>query len=183
MGDTDELRDMAGRYFNSIHHWLPVISETLFYERLPSLFDSPEAGNSLLAMCVALITSIPLPSGFSRDTEDLYAACKTGIALTESHGRNSMETVQARLLVTLFEYGHGLEVAYISLGALARAAAALGMNETKEEEGRRVWWGVVMLDRYYALEMGGYVLATAGLGAPRFLPRDGDLWDEKAGCL
>lgn len=84
----------------------------------------------------------------------LYTLLKISIARLEAADINSIEVVQARLLVTSFEVGHGLNAAYISIAALARAAAAIGLNETVNapsspvcEEGLRVWWGIVMLDR------------------------------------
>ena len=86
--------------------------------------------------------------------KSLYVLLKTTIAQLEAADINSLEVVQARLLVTLFEVGHGLSGGYISIAALARAATAIGINKTvnapvsaKCKEELRVWWGIVMLDR------------------------------------
>jgi hypothetical protein len=109
-------------------------------------------------MGMALINlTPPAPDDFAQKElfESLYTLVKTSVAILEAADLNSIEVVQARLLVTLFEVGHGLSTAgYISMAALARAAATLGINETinassspKCEEGLRVWWGIVMLDR------------------------------------
>jgi hypothetical protein len=129
---------------------LPIISENLYYEHLPATFLSPLASHSLLSLSMALITTLPI----NEETfASLYPVVKICIALTEAAGLNSMETVQARLLVSLFEVGHALDGAYMSIAATARAAAALRVNRTvddlspESEEGLRVWWGIVMLDR------------------------------------
>jgi hypothetical protein len=159
VGDVGELREVALRYFSSVHLWLPILSERLFYERLPSILSNPRAEISLLCLSMALI-SMELPDSENEREEEgkmdgLYTLCKSSIAIIEAKGINSMEVIQARLLVSLFEFGHGIDAAYISLAALARAAAALGLNQmgnseysAKDEEGLRVWWGIVMLDRY-----------------------------------
>jgi hypothetical protein len=87
---------------------------------------------------------------------------KSSIAISEAANLHSLEIVQSRLLVSLFEFGHAIDpAAFISLAATARAAVAIGLNKeinkpcsdnlptcSKKEEGSRVWWGIVMLDRY-----------------------------------
>lgn len=88
-----------------------------------------------------------------RDEEEvltpLYALVKTSVALVEAEGLGGLEVVQAKLLVCLFEVGHGLEnQAFVSLGGLERAFELLTKGEGDEEERLRVQWGVVILDRY-----------------------------------
>lgn len=147
---------MAATYFGTIHLWFPIISETLYYERLPNTFVRPCVGHSLLSLSMALINTIP-PEKDKPDTlSPLYVLLKSSIAIVEAANINSLEVVQARLLVSLFEVGHGISAAFISLAATVRAAVSLGINQTiyhtsslkPEEDGLRVWWAIVMLDRY-----------------------------------
>jgi len=157
VGDVSDVRAVAKIYFNGIHSWLPVVPESQFYECLPSIFISPKADQSLLCLSMALINLFPTSEdGYSDEGKfnTLYTLLKIVIARLEAADINSIEVVQGRLLVTLFEVGHGINGAYISIAALARAAAAIGINETvnapvspKCEEQLRVWWGIVMLDR------------------------------------
>jgi len=162
VGDISSIRSTAGRYFKSIHLWFPILSETSYYERLSSVFVRPNAEYSLLSLSMALITSLP-PDKLTLDSfSSLYMLAKSSIAIVEAANINSLEVVQSRVLVSLFEAGHGLEpAAYISIAATTRAAVAIGLNKTldsphpegldscaKLEEGIRVWWGIVMLDRY-----------------------------------
>ncbi|KAJ5923073.1 hypothetical protein N7516_010776 [Penicillium verrucosum] len=78
-------------------------------------------------------------------------------------GTNSLEMLQSRLLLTVFEIGHAIyPSAYISTAANMRAAASLGINATcknlrfrdpwKVEEARQTWRGIVITDRYVSLE-------------------------------
>jgi hypothetical protein len=158
-GDLKKLRGIAAKYFRTIHLWYPIVSEDSFYNQLPKTFVSLRADFSLLILSLALITSIP--SDY-RTLPPLYTIVKSLIAITEAANIHTLEVVQARLLVSLFEVGHGLDTAaYISLGATVRAAVCLGLNETvlneeepptsilsSSEQGARVWWAIVMLDRY-----------------------------------
>lgn len=185
VGNVSNIRVLAARYFSTIHLWLPVVSESLFYERLPNTFTKPRADVSLLSLSMAIITTIPTEKGLE-SMSSLYTLVKGSIAIIEAANLNTPEVVQARLLVSLFETGHALPAAYISLAGTARAAAAIKINETindpcspSSEESRRLWWGIVMLDRYYTLERGDGPCATQDLGSPQHLPRDGNLWDQQ----
>lgn len=161
IGEIPALRDTATQYFKSIHIWFPILSELSYYEQLASAFGRPCAQYSLLSLSMMLITT-PLPSKHDLDSfTSLYILVKSSIAIVEAANINSLQIVQARLLVSLFEFGHGIPAAFISIAATVRAAVAIGLNETikspctnvtagcsQNEEGLRVWWGIVMLDRY-----------------------------------
>jgi hypothetical protein len=103
---------------------------------------------------MALINTIPAAKDKPDTLSPLYALLKTSIAIVEAAGINTLDVVRARLLVSLFEVGHGIPAAYMSLAATARAAVMIGINQTihaasspDREDGLRVWWGIVMLDR------------------------------------
>ncbi|KAJ5882610.1 uncharacterized protein N7529_001282 [Penicillium soppii] len=82
-------------------------------------------------------------------------------------GTNSLEMLQSRLLLTIFEIGHSIyPSAYISTAANIRAAVSLGIGATckdlrkvfrdpqKVEEARQTWRGIVITDRYVSLKNG-----------------------------
>jgi Fungal specific transcription factor domain len=160
VGNVSAVRNAAVSYFKSIHVWFPILSEISFYERLSSIFDKPCAEYSLLSLSMVLITTMPPVKDTLDSFTSLYILVKSSIAIAEAGNINSLEIVQARLLVSLFEFGHGMPAAFISIAATVRAAVAIGINQTvkkpctdvsstcsKLEEGLRVWWGIVMLDR------------------------------------
>lgn len=102
-----------------------------------------------------LISLVAQASGNS-----LYLSIKSMIGVLEDMGINSLDLLQARLLVTVFEAGHGyLQAGNISIGAASRAAAAnrLGVNQYVEsfecteeminEEWTQVWCGILVIDR------------------------------------
>lgn len=76
----------------------------------------------LAVLCLAIdLFSIPLPLGpkeeiVGSDFMSLYLCTKGWIVSIEGLGINSLEVVQSRLLITLFEVAHGLyPAAYISI--------------------------------------------------------------------
>jgi len=158
VGDVTAVRNMAVKYFKTIHIWFPILSDTSFYEGLSNVFLHPRADYSLLSLSMALITTMPSDEN---EMLSLYFLVKSLIGIVEAANINSLEVVQARTLVSLFEVGHGLDpAAFMSLAATARAAAAIGLNKairnhcagtadvfSKSEQGLRVWWGIVLLDR------------------------------------
>lgn len=164
VGDVSAVRYAAVKYFKSIHVYFPIISELSFYERLAGTFEEPCAKFSLLSLSLALVTTVPPGKDKLETFTSLYILVKSSIGIVEAANINSLEIVQARVLVSLFEFGHGMPAAFISIAATVRAAVAIGLNQTIEkpctdvstpcsqlEEGLRVWWGIVMLDRYQLL--------------------------------
>jgi hypothetical protein len=160
IGDVSAIRNAATKYYKSIHVWFPILSELSYYERLPNVFAKPCAEYSLLSLSMMLIITTPPAKETLDSFTSLYILVKSSIAIVEAANINSLEVVQARLLVSLFEFGHGMPAAFISIAATVRAAVAIGLNQTikfpctdvsancaRLEEGLRVWWGIVMLDR------------------------------------
>ncbi|KXG45632.1 uncharacterized protein PGRI_033990 [Penicillium griseofulvum] len=90
----------------------------------------------------------------------MYASLKTYNALFEAMAMTSLEILQSRLLLTVFEIGHAMyPSAYISAVANIRAAISLGINATYEDlskvfqdplkvgEAQQTWRGIVITDR------------------------------------
>lgn len=89
----------------------------------------------------------------------LYHTIKSLAALSEFTG--PLDAVQARLLIATFEMGRSLfPAAHISIGAVASMAMAIGLQDNitrplngvdgwvYNEEAKRLWWAIVIVDRY-----------------------------------
>lgn len=120
---------------------------------------------SLLCLSIILLTTTP-PSSPENDSspsefKSLYFCIKSLVSLVEGLGVNSLEILQARILVTLFEVTHGFyPAAHISIGSIVRAADALvvypaaenslshySSDEGKRQDGILTWCGITTLDR------------------------------------
>jgi hypothetical protein len=160
VGDINEVRVTASKYFKSIHGWMPFISQKRFYDyHLSPLFHS-RADLALLFLCMKLITERPRSQEPCLQTS-LYYTVKHFHLELESSGLFSIQVLQAGILLALYELGHAIyPAAFLSIGACARFAYALGINSNSTsptskvitlvelEERRRVWWAIVILDRF-----------------------------------
>jgi hypothetical protein len=160
LGSLGEIRLTAERFFQHIHQWMPFVSKKRFYDLYlqPSFHSRPDV--ALLLAALKLITTFP-PADLCYPRTALYHTVKH--FYLEVEGSLSLLVLQAGLLVALYELGHGIyPAAFLSIGTCARYAHALGINVSRTvppsrvltlvevEERRRVWWAIVILDRYVA---------------------------------
>ncbi|KAL3452561.1 fungal-specific transcription factor domain-containing protein [Aspergillus insuetus] len=157
----------ASIYFNSVHLWFPILDPDLYYKQMSSSWNLQRPEFLLLSLSMFLVNARPDGIELSSQVLALYTSIKGFIGLFDSIGPTSLELIQVRLLITIFESGHGKpQSAYMTMGSTLRAAVALGLNndspkpsqtsleqQRKAEEEKRVWWGVMIMDRYAALDI------------------------------
>lgn len=123
-------------------------------ERLESIRSTynPELSNLLL--CMYLVTRQPGNSSSTKEMQTpLYFEAKTLLAALTSSGNSSMEVIQAGLLLSLYEQGHGMiDVAQLTMSVCTRMAmkmkvALRAATELQNTEFGRLWWGLLILDR------------------------------------
>lgn len=159
LGDINEIRATATKYFEHIHSWMPFVSKKRFYELYfrPSFQSRPDI--ALLLLSLKLITTLP-PTSPRNPQTSLYQTAKHFYLEVEGSSLLSVPILQAGVLLAFYELGHGIyPAAFLSIGACARYAHALGINVcgalnvrkvltmVEVEERRRVWWAIVILDR------------------------------------
>ena len=161
LGHMDEIHVTAAKFFDHIHLWMPFISKKRFYELYlrPSSFQS-RSDVALLLLSLKLITTLP-PKSPRNPRTPLYCAAKHFYLEVEGSSIFSVPVLQAGVLLSLYELGHAIyPAAFLSIGACARYAHALGINGSRTlntrrvitlvevEERRRIWWAIVILDRF-----------------------------------
>ncbi|KAL3469142.1 hypothetical protein BJX99DRAFT_87694 [Aspergillus californicus] len=195
LGNLVTIRSTAEKYFQHIHTWMPIISKTRFYDLyLTSSFRS-KPDIVLLFLVQRLITSTPP----SNPRTALYETTKHFYVEVEGSSNPSLQILQAGLLIALYELGQGIyPAAYLSIGACARYACLLGiegnlgasgatqrqrigspmvLSMLEMEERRRVWWGIVILDRFVNISSPGRALATQNPSLNDYLPADDEDWE------
>lgn len=166
LGTPDEVRRTANAYFSSIHYRLPIISEPGFYENLSRLFTPSGIDFTTLCLCMKLIHKSPLQqaAGETDTVSSHYLIAKRSIGFLEATGVVTLHAIQSRLLLVLYEVGHGIyPAASVSIGSCARLARNAGLSRDSwhsqeatgtsgdAEERKRTWWAVHNLDRYVRL--------------------------------
>ncbi|KAL7933338.1 hypothetical protein V8C35DRAFT_322372 [Trichoderma chlorosporum] len=159
LGGIDEIRQIAHKYFTSVHLWFPIINRSKFYGSF--LHGSFEADTeiSLLALCMQILGT--RPSNGTQALEPGYLSIKQAFMQLEQAGVLNVTVLQALLLIALYEIGNGIyPAAYLTIGNCARYAVALDLDReilnwnhnasdwVLMEEKHRAWWAVLMLDRY-----------------------------------
>ena len=154
----------SGLYFEKIYHWMPIISKKHFYDHLLNPLSPPRADITLLIYCMKLLLSSPQSQSQDEQIPQTsgYLTAKRFLLEAEIAGILTLQLLQAQILVLLYEIGHAIyPAAYMSIGACARYGLALGIDEQRDmhsnqpylklleqEERGRVWWAVVILDRF-----------------------------------
>ncbi|PSN70483.1 hypothetical protein BS50DRAFT_662738 [Corynespora cassiicola Philippines] len=154
LGSIDDIKYSASSFFTTIHTWMSLVPKKRFYDvYLRSAFQS-RADLVLLFLALKLVTTPPPTNPHDAKTQ-LYNDTKHFYLEVEGSMIFSISVLQAGIVITLYELGHGIyPAAYMSVGAYAR-----------------VWWAVVILDRFF-------FAATEPLINDSF-PADDAEWDEE----
>ena len=163
--------NIINRYFEVSRRWLPIISPDSF-RREASWYRNEERTPPadftvlILAMLLIILPSLDPTSRPSRATQELlYKTTKSAFSQAQASICTSLRLVQAAVLIALREYTCiRPEAAYISIMNCVGLARVLGIEirsrrttrdaqMTSESisgnmEGEKVFWAIVMLERY-----------------------------------
>ncbi|KAL5333707.1 hypothetical protein BJX70DRAFT_380225 [Aspergillus crustosus] len=166
-GDIHAVSESVAAYFSTVHAWFPILNRDAYTRTLSGLHKDLSPDFNLLTLCIYLIGLTPEKDGMSSHMNALYIHLSGAVASLTAAGVTSLDLLHSRLLLSLFELGHGLyPAADISMGANIRAATAIGCHHPSDQlqtrlgspeaagDARRIWQGIVILDRCIALGRG-----------------------------
>jgi hypothetical protein len=180
---------MIEEYFATVHTYFPMISKIRLYQHLANPLHEPGADIALLFLAMKLACS-EIAEGMPPQTQ-LYQDVKSFYHYNEAQNGFSIQMIQALLLIALYETGHSIyPAAYLSIGNAARLGYAIGLQNrkcpkmlprcntwTEQEERRRVWWAILILDRFINIGHRGKPLSTADPNIDMHLPTEDASWD------
>ena len=189
LGNSAELREMIEQFFATIHSYFPITSKIRLYQHLANPLHEPGADIALLFLAMKLACS-EIPEAMPPETQ-IYQDIKSFYNYVESQNGFSIQMIQALLLIALYEAGNCIyPAAYLSVGHAARLGHAMGLHErgvpqmlprcttwTEQEERRRVWWGVIIMDRFINIGHRGKPFATQDPSLDNHLPTEDANWD------
>jgi hypothetical protein len=157
VGSVSDIQAAAQVFFKTVHLWMPIVSKLRFQEHLLQRLALRRAELFLLVLAMKLASSHVMVA-----RSMLYRTVKQFYFDIESTGRLSVPALQAAVLIAIYELGHGIyPAAIISVANCARIGTLLGIDRSLNtwdpssgvpwvelEERRRVWWSIVILDRY-----------------------------------
>lgn len=186
VGSVSDIQAAAQVFFETIHVWMPIISKQQFQQHLLQRLAFRRAELFLLVLAMKLCSSrVTVAKSM------LYRTVKQFYFDIESSGRVSVQTLQAAILIAIYELGHGIyPAAIISIANCARIGTLIGIDRSLStwdlvsgvpwielEERRRVWWAIIILDRFMNLCYPKRYLVTLDPGPESYLPVDDDDWD------
>ncbi|KAF2715246.1 hypothetical protein K504DRAFT_497121 [Pleomassaria siparia CBS 279.74] len=169
-----DAKTIYDSYFSSIDTWFPFISRKRLERGIQASTPTEIPGLSLVFLCMRLITDVPHPNT-PANTSVLYSAARSYLDTVEEVSPVSLHVLQAFVLISLYETSHAISpAAYLTIGRAARLGVLMGIHDRKnctllfkgpktwtyEEEERRTWWAVLILERYINLNPTGLPLAT-----------------------
>ncbi|KAK7972254.1 hypothetical protein PG988_006388 [Apiospora saccharicola] len=198
LDEAPDLNALVGRYFATVHRWLPILSKKQLYRNLAQQ-QAPrtDANFVLLLTCMRLLATRPSPSGQQQQSQSAatcpqYLFAKESLTKAETRCLPSLASLQATILVAAYELAHGIyPAAYLSAGHAARMGIMMGFHDrehspqmfqspvtwTGREEERRAWWAVVILDRLAHQGIHGMPLAAPEPHPGELLPAPDKSWD------
>lgn len=156
VGGVLDIQAVSDRFFKSAHMWMPIISKPRFSSTLLSRLTYKKSELYLLVLSMKLCSTRGTPLNAA-----LYETVKLFHFKLQSSGVLSVLVLQAAVLIALYELGQAIyPAAFLSIGSCAHYAVALGIDKSiltpstsnsqwiEEEESRRVWWAILVIDRY-----------------------------------
>lgn len=188
----DDAKQIAADYFQRTHEWFPVVSYMRITRYLKA--DSPLTAADTVALFVAMhLISQGHERAYQAETQGImYRSLKAVLIACEQHGQFTTNYIAAMMLTGMYEIAQVIyPAAYFTVGAAARACFTIGLHDkyatqladwgdtwTAKEERRRLYWGMLVLDRYINLGFGLRPLAMPVIPQAEILPADDDAWDQ-----
>lgn len=128
--------EIVAKYLSNLHPWLPIISDSRISNEFSISWEDTTVECALLYSTMLLLISEPESVQdndiLSPKLQLAYLSIKRWTVLLEAAGLNSLDLIRSRLVLTLFEVGHGLyPAAFISFGAVVGATEAFNDYSTR----------------------------------------------------
>ncbi|RAK98132.1 fungal specific transcription factor domain-containing protein [Aspergillus ibericus CBS 121593] len=162
-----QLVDMAEIFLSSCQRWVAILHKATVRERYRNLQVHGSRDFFLLLLAMGMITR-PLMSGNKPDflRESMYEAVKQLFWDKDSVARPSVTLIQTGVLLSVYEYGHGLlNPSYVTISVCSSMAQVIGLcsplqapslprlgSPSSQDEVLHTWWGIVIHERMISLK-------------------------------
>ncbi|KAH8901211.1 hypothetical protein GQ53DRAFT_4360 [Thozetella sp. PMI_491] len=157
VGDGTAAQQIARRYHELVHPWIPIVSKRKVYNHLLNPLLPPRVDAVFLLLCMK---TLAFPGDGNPFTPEYRAAVRLFSEIQQA-GILSGEALQGCILLGAYEHGHSMyPSAHVTVGTCIKLATALGMNWRTfasgqlenciwidKEEGTRTWWSIYLLEQ------------------------------------
>ncbi|CAN9407444.1 unnamed protein product [Alternaria sp. RS040] len=196
---AEMLEAIVAAYFSRVHPWIPMIHQARFLQRFSIEQQRRKLSVVIQAMILAASKFVSGSQGGHVEQARRWVVCTAMETL-------SLESLQALTILAFDDIGNGqASKAWAVIGSMTRTVEYMGLAQeqedselhpfcqayaclentgdwTEEEERRRVFWNVFLLDRFCSVTMGWSTSLTSD-DVFRRLPCDGHLWRKQNAVL
>ncbi|KFY50634.1 hypothetical protein V495_00145 [Pseudogymnoascus sp. VKM F-4514 (FW-929)] len=169
---------------------MPIVSKRRFLNDHLNPLNVQRSDIALLCLSMKLVMWSPSPESPDSHTTT-YLVARQFLYSVDISASLTLPTLQAAILIAIYEIGHAIYPgAHTSVSVCVQNAIAMGLgwksvrwgennlSWTETEERARVWWAIVILERYIYLGWPRRPLMSEGPGGGELLPSDDAAWDE-----
>ncbi|KAL7945378.1 hypothetical protein V8C42DRAFT_322970 [Trichoderma barbatum] len=132
------LTSIVETYKETVHHWFPIMTDDQIHRLLePCLLGNCHGINAMLLLSMALVSQPPCGHLDHNMRSNLYKAVKQSFLLLQTTQKPYIMVLQIGLLLSLFEYGHGLgqesELTVALCAAFCESHKTLSVVESKDD--------------------------------------------------
>lgn len=198
------LYDLVDWYFDNVHRWIPILHLRRFRAKLACAAERGTIHIILLAIA-SLCLRFRRPVGMSEADSQAWSICYRHAVMLRSMECFSVESLQALVILAFDIVGSGRgPTTWSIIGSMARTVEHLRLNTepvmypptsqgtpdylirrmtflkrartwVEEEERRRLFWSVFMMDRFCSVAT-GWNNSLTGADVRRRLPCEGAIW-------
>lgn len=205
---SDDVVDgLVAWYFENVHRWIPILHIRRFRAKLAIPEERSKVHIILLAI-TSLCLRFRRPSGVCEEASQAMSTRYRHAVILRSMECFSVESLQALVILAFDIVGSGRGPSTWSIiGSMARTVEHLRLNTepaseattsngrddylirrmtflkrartwVEEEERRRLFWSVFMIDRFCSVAT-GWNTSMPGADVRRRLPCEGSIWDRE----
>lgn len=146
---------IAQTYRETVHNWFPIVTSDQVYQFLDhSTLGNCRGIDGMLLLSMALVSQTPCGHRDHNMRSNLYRAVKQSFLLLQTSMKPCIQVLQIGLLLSLFEYGHGLDpesrLTVATCAAFCKSHKTLCVAESKDDREAGIittcWRAVVIMD-------------------------------------
>lgn len=153
------LSESCRAYFTAVNCWIPIIQQSAFESRLQESSSGMDSDFTLLVLSCLLLSKAASKESDEAELSTIYQIVRAYLFLLHSSGSQTLEIVQAGLVVTIYEHMQAeWENSFETIEKTAQlfcnttrhlsiVTSGDAVNPTTTLLNSRVWWAIFIVER------------------------------------
>ncbi|KIM99909.1 hypothetical protein OIDMADRAFT_19812 [Oidiodendron maius Zn] len=161
------LSESCRAYFTAVNCWIPIIQQSAFESRLQESSIGMDSDFALLVLSCLLLSKAASQESDKAELRTIYQIVRAYLFLFHSSGSQTLEIVQAGLVVTIFEHmqaewENSFETIEKTAQLFCNTTIPLSIVTSRDAVSptttllnSRVWWAIFIVERLVKSILGG----------------------------